>query len=194
MSHFFAYMGRMRLIRRWGLMHSLQPENIQEHSLQVAMVAHALALIGNRYFGKNYNAEHIMALAVYHEAGEVLTGDLPTPIKYANPSLRDAYKGLEAQAELHLLEMLPQELREDYRPLVCQTPGEEHDLVKAADRLCAYLKCVEERRNGNGEFIDAEATLLASIRAMALPEAERFLAEYAPSFSLTLDKMRGGDL
>ncbi len=191
MYHFFAFMSRMRYIRRWGLMRNTQSENIQEHSLQVAMVAHCLAVIGNRYYGRQYDPEHIMALAVYHETSEILTGDLATPIKYANPELRDAYKAMEELANRRLLKMLPEELKPDYEPLILQDEkSEEHRIVKAADRVCAYLKCVEELRSGNGEFADAAETIRADIERLDLPEVRWFMKEMVPSFSLTLDRMK----
>jgi len=191
MSHFFAYMARMRYIQRWGLMRNTQPENIQEHSLQVAMIAHALALIGNRIYGKNLDAEHIMVLAAYHEAGEVITGDLPTPIKYADPELRDAYKRMEILAEKKLLNMIPEELQEDYKELLLQEPDENHRIVKAADRIAAYLKCVEELKSGNGEFKDACESIRKDIDALNMPEAAWFMEKFAPSFAMTLDEMKG---
>lgn len=190
MRHFFAYMARMRYINRWGLMRNTHQENIQEHSLQVAMIAHCLALIGNRIYQKHYDPERIMALAAYHEASEVITGDMATPIKYSSPELRDAYKHMERIAAQQLLKMLPEELREDYEPLLLQQEDENHRIVKAADRIAAYLKCVEELKSGNGEFADAKESIRQDIDRIPMPEVAWFMERFAPSFALTLDKMK----
>jgi 5'-deoxynucleotidase len=190
MSHFFAFMSRMRYITRWGLMRNTQPENIQEHSLQAAMIAHVLALVGNRFFGRQYDPERIMALAVYHEASEVITGDLATPIKYFSPDIRDAYKRIEHAAAHRLLAMIPQELQADYEPLLLQRQDENYRIVKAADRICAYLKCEEELKGGNGEFLQARNSILKDIEASSLPEVAYFMEHFAPSFQLTLDEMK----
>ena len=192
MRHFFAYMARMRYINRWGLMRNTQQENIQEHSLQVAMIAHCLALIGNRIYGKSYDPERIMALAAYHEASEVITGDMATPIKYSSPQLRDAYKRMEQIADRQLLDMLPEELRDDYEPLLLQAEDENHRIVKAADRIAAYLKCVEEIKSGNGEFADAKESIRQDLEGSPLEEVAWFMERCAPSFELTLDKMKSG--
>lgn len=190
-SHFFAYLSRMKFIRRWGLMHSTYPENIQEHSSQVAMVAHALAIIRNRVFGGQVNPERTAVLALYHDAGEVLTGDLPTPVKYFNPDIKTAYRGLEQTANAKLLGLLPAELQADYR--ACFHPRAADaaclELVKAADKLCAYLKCVQEMSAGNAEFSQAEKALRATLEGLDLPEVGYFLNTFAPSFRLTLDEL-----
>jgi 5'-deoxynucleotidase len=186
MSHFFAYLSRMRFIRRWGLMHSTQIENIQEHSLRVAMIAHALAIIRNRLFGGAVNADRLAVLAMYHDASEVLTGDLPRPVKYFNPEIEASYRRIEAVARGKLLAMLPEALRRDYAALLQQ---EEADLVKAADKLCAYMKCLEEVTAGNREFAEAEKTLRQTIEAIELPEVRYFVATFVPSFRLTLDDL-----
>ena len=149
MSRFFAYISRMKHIKRWGLMPSFREENIQEHSLQVAMFAHALALIQNKRYNGHLDPEHVMALAVYHETAEVITGDLVTPIKYYNEEIRSAYKKIEKEAEERMISMLPEDLKEDYRPLIQPSDPEEKLLVKAADKIAAYTKCLEERRSGN---------------------------------------------
>lgn len=191
--HFFAYMNRMKYIRRWGLMRNTQVENDMEHSLQTAMIAHAIALLGNKRFGRKYNAEHIMALAVYHDASEVITGDLPTPIKHNNPIIKDEYHRLESIANQRLLTTLPEDLREEYIPLIdADENTAEWKIVKAADRISAYIKCVEERKAGNREFIEAEMSTLAAIRADALPEVHVFMEEFAPSFALSLDEISRG--
>ena len=190
-SHFFAYLSRMKFIRRWGLMHSTYPENIQEHSAQVAMVAHALAIIRNRVCGGQVNPERTATLALYHDAGEVLTGDLPTPVKYVTPAITAAYRGLEQTANATLLSMIPAELQADYR--ACFEPRAADagclELVKAADKLCAYLKCVQETRAGNAEFSQAEQALRATVKGLDLPEVRYFLDTFAPSFRLTLDEL-----
>ena len=191
MSHFFAYLARMKFIRRWGLMHNTYPENIQEHSLRVAMIAHALGVIRNRLFGGRINPERAAALALFHDASEVLTGDLPTPVKYFNPEIRTAYQTIETVARRKLLELVPSELQADYRALLLEdgTDREHHDLVKAADRLAAYMKCLEELAAGNHEFSKAEKTLRASVEALELPEVRYFLETFVPSLKLTLDEL-----
>lgn len=191
MSHFFAYLSRMKFIKRWGLMYSAYPENIQEHSLQVAIIAHALALIRNQMFGGAVNPDRTAALALYHDASEVLTGDLPTPVKYFSPDIKTAYGDLEAAATEKLLSMLPTELRGRYEAFFL--PGasdqEHYELVKAADKLCAYLKCVEEMGAGNREFAQAEQALRASVDQLDLPEVQYFMTTFMPSFRLTLDEL-----
>ncbi len=192
MSHnFFAYMARMKLIRRWSLMKSVNEENIAEHSAQVAQIAHAIALIKNRYFGGEVNAERIAAAALYHEASEVLTGDLPTPIKYYNPEIRKAYKDIESIADSKLISMLPEELREDYRGLITiPADSYEHTVIKAADKLSAYIKCIEELRSGNHEFIKAEAALSKELEQYRVyPEVEYFCENFLDSFKKTLDEL-----
>ena len=191
MSHLFAYLSRMKFIRRWSLMHSTYPENIQEHSLQVAMVAHMLAVIRNRRFAGTVNPERAATLALYHDVGEVLIGDLPTPVKYFNPEIKTAYKAIEETAIHQLMDMLPEELRADYQPFFEESEA-DHDhqeLVKAADKLCAYIKCLEEVSAGNQEFSQAEKTLKATVEQIDLPEVSYFLETFIPSFRLTLDEL-----
>ena len=191
--HFFAYMNRMKYIRRWGLMRNTQVENDMEHSLQTAMIAHGIALIGNKRFDREYDAEHIMALAVFHDASEVITGDLPTPIKHNNPVIKDEYHRLESIANQRLLSTLPEDLREEYMPLIeADENTPEWKIVKAADRISAYIKCVEERKAGNREFVEAEMSTLAAIRADALPEVQMFMEQFAPGFALSLDEISRG--
>ena len=191
MSHFFAYLSRMKFIRRWGLMYNTYPENIQEHSLRVAMIAHALGVIRNRMFQGRVNPDRAAALALFHDASEVLTGDLPTPVKYFNPDIRSAYQAIETVANRQLLEMVPPALREDYRALLFdeEADREHRALVKAADRLAAYLKCLEELAAGNHEFSKAEKTLRANVEALPLPEVRYFFDTFVPSFKLTLDEL-----
>ena len=191
MSHFFAYLSRMKFIKRWGLMYSTYPENIQEHSLRVAMIAHALAMIRNQMFGGAVNPDRTAALALYHDASEVLTGDLPTPVKYFSPEIKTAYGELEAAATEKLLRLLPTALQGAYEAYFCPG-GSDHEhceLVKAADKLCAYLKCVEEMGAGNREFAQAEQALRASVDQLDLPEVEYFMTTFMPSFRLTLDEL-----
>lgn len=189
MNAFFAYISRMRYIKRWALMRNSEPENIQEHSHMVAVLAHALAVIRNREFGGSVDVGAVTAAALYHDASEILTGDMPTPIKYDNPAIRRAYKDVEAVAEEKLLEMLPPELRPMYAP-VLRPDGETERLVKAADKLSAYIKCVEELKAGNNEFRDAAAQTLAALKTYDLPELDYFMETFLPSFSLTLDELK----
>lgn len=189
MSSFFALMARMKYIERWGLMRSVQKENIQEHSLQVAMIAHALAVIANKYYGGCYNADSVAVKAMYHEASEIITGDLPTPIKYYNPEIKNAYKYIEGVANEKLLSLLPEELRQEYEGILNIQAEEEQKLVKYADRICAYLKCVEEVNAGNREFTDAMASILQDIEAIDAPEVRYFMQNFASAFQLTLDKI-----
>ena len=191
MSHLFAYLSRMKFIRRWGLMHTTYPENIQEHSLRVAMIAHALAVIRNRLFDGRVSAERVALLALYHDAGEVLTGDLPAPVKYFDPQIRAAYRGIETAAHAKLFGMVPDALKDDYRALFVADDAERDAwaLVKAADKICAYVKCLEEVATGNGEFVKAERALRATVDALDLPEVRYFLETFAPSFELTLDDL-----
>ena len=169
MNDFFAYVSRLKLIRRWSLMRATQPENDAEHSLQVAMIAHGLALLGVKRYGREVNPEHVLTLAVYHDATEVLTGDLPTPVKYHNDTLRSAYATVESLAEDRLLQMLPPELQEDYRVCLGEQGTLARSYVKAADKISAYLKCVEEQRAGNHEFDAAAERILETIRQIDLP-------------------------
>ncbi|WP_036825198.1 5'-deoxynucleotidase, partial [Photobacterium sanctipauli] len=160
-SHFFAHLARMKLIQRWPLMRCVETENISEHSLQVAFVAHALALIKNKKFGGNTNPERIALLGMFHDCSEVLTGDMPTPIKYYNPAIAEEYKKIELAAERKLLSMLPEEFHDDYAPLLDShhINKDDYAIVKQADSLCAYLKCLEELNAGNHEFTTAKKNL-----------------------------------
>ncbi|ARB84412.1 MULTISPECIES: 5'-deoxynucleotidase [Yersinia] len=191
MSHFFAHLSRLKLINRWPLMRNVRTENVSEHSLQVAFVAHALAIIKNRKFNGNLNADRIALLAMYHDASEVITGDLPTPIKYYNPQIAHEYKKIEKVAQQKLIEMLPKELQHDFRCLLDEHyySEEEKALVKQADALCAYLKCLEELSAGNNEFIQAKARLEKTLSMRQSPEMDYFMAVFVPSFSLSLDEI-----
>ena len=190
MNHFFAYLDRLKLIRRWGLMRNTVPENDMEHSMQCALIAHGLAVIARERHGRTINPEAVLSLALYHDVGEVITGDLPTPVKYKNPEIKGAYKSIEAMASEQLLSMLPADLRAAYRGYL--RPDEttyEWKLVKAADRICAYIKCVEEQNLGNREFDQARQVILGTIQQSTLPEVAEFMQEFAPSFELSLDEL-----
>ncbi len=189
-SHFFAYIARMRFIQRWALMRNTAPENVQEHSHQVAVLAHALAVIRRERFGGQIDPGTVAAAALYHDASEILTGDMPTPIKYDNPVIRSAYKDVEAVAEGKLLAMLPEELRKWYAPILTETDPEVETLVKAADKLSAHIKCLEEMKAGNNEFREAAAQTRKALTAFGLPELDYFLETFLESFSLTLDELK----
>jgi len=190
-SHFFAHLARMKLIQRWPLMRSVSSENISEHSLQVAFVAHALALIKNKKFDGKLNPEHIALIGMYHDTSEVLTGDLPTPVKYYNPDIAQEYKKIEAAAEQRLLSMLPEEFQDDFAPfLISGTASkEEQNIVKQADTICAYLKCLEELSAGNHEYEQAKRRLEETLEQRKSPEMDYFLTTFAPSFELSLDEI-----
>jgi 5'-deoxynucleotidase len=172
-------------------MHNTYPENIQEHSLRVAVIAHALALIRNRLFDGRVDTERTAVLALYHDASEVLTGDLPAPVKYFNPEIKTAYKAIEAAAARRLVDMIPEALRKDYEALFLPTDADavHHELIAAADKLCAYLKCLEEVAAGNQEFSKAEKSLKATVERLDRPEVRYFLETFVPSFRLTLDEL-----
>ncbi len=191
MYHFFSFMAKMKHIKRWGLMRNTREENIQEHSLQTAMISHALAIIKNTYYNGNVDAEHVMAVAVFHEAGEVITGDLATPIKYYNPEIKQAYKEIEKVAEKKLIGMLPKEMEEEYSGLILRREDDQeiYAIVKAADKICAYLKCIEELSAGNKEFGKAKVTLKKAIDKLDMKEVKFFMKEFVPSFELTLDEL-----
>lgn len=189
MYHFFAFLNRMKYIERWSLMRSVKKENIMEHSEQVAMIAHALCVIGNTYFSKNYNADRVGMISVFHEAGEVITGDLPTPIKYFNPKIKTAYKELEADAEQRLLNMLPKEMSDIYSGYITKVTEEEHFMMKCADKIAAYIKCLEELKAGNSEFVKAEKTIKGELVKLNSKEVNYFIENFIPSYSLTLDEL-----
>ena len=186
---FFAYLSRLRLIHRWSLMRNTVPENDAEHSLQVAMIAHAIAIIARDRYGKDVDPEHVLSLAVYHDATEVMTGDLPTPVKYHSDELRGAYHRLEELSADRLLALLPEDLQPAFTPYMKQASGYEHTLVKAADRISACIKCMEEQRAGNREFDYAAENIRESIAAIDLPEVRDFLTDFLPAFDMTLDEL-----
>ena len=192
MSHsFFAYIARMRYIGRWGLMRNTDPENVQEHSHMVAVLAHALAVIRRDVFGRPADPGLAAAAALYHDAPEILTGDLPTPIKYYNPEIRDAYREVEQFSAGRLLDMLPEELRPAFDPLLREDyDPETRALVKAADKLSAHIKCVEELKAGNSEFRQAAEQTLEALKGYGLPELDYFMERFLPAFGLTLDELR----
>ncbi|HDZ0610811.1 TPA: 5'-deoxynucleotidase [Klebsiella pneumoniae] len=209
-SHFFAHLSRLKLINRWPLMRNVRTENVSEHSLQVAMVAHALAAIKNRKFGGQVNAERIALLAMYHDASEVLTGDLPTPVKYFNSQIAQEYKAIEKIAQQKLVDMVPDELRDIFEPLIDEHHYseeeqsivkqadalcaylkclEEQSIVKQADALCAYLKCLEELSAGNNEFLLAKGRLEKTLASRRSAEMDYFMQVFVPSFQLSLDEI-----
>ncbi|MDR3492165.1 MAG: 5'-deoxynucleotidase [Gammaproteobacteria bacterium] len=191
MSHFFAFLSRMKLIQRWGLMRNTQTENIQEHSLQVAMIAHSLAIIRNKMFDGKLYPERVMALAMYHDCAEVITGDIATPIKYFNPDIKKAFYNIEEIAKQRLFEMIPEKLRPEYQSYFFPHDNDEDgwNIVKAADKISAYLKCVEELKSGNEEFLKAKNKIELELNRFELPEVKYFLNTFVSSFSLTLDEL-----
>ena len=188
--NFFAYISRMRYIGRWSLMRNSLPENIQEHSHMVAVIAHALGVIRRDVFHIPCDPNEYAAVALYHDSSEILTGDLPTPIKYYSRSINAAYKEVEEIACRKLLSTLPRELQDAFQPLISGATEERcHDLVKAADKLSAYIKCIEERRAGNDEFISAEKQTREILEQSPLPEVKYFMEHFIPAFELTLDEL-----
>jgi 5'-deoxynucleotidase len=186
---FFALAFRQKYIRRWGLMRSTIPENLSEHSSETALIAHALAVIGNTYFGKNYDCGKVAAAALFHDITEIFTGDLPTPVKYFNDSMRESYRQIENDAANKLTEKLPPPMQSAYTEMMNPTDADTIRLVKTADKLCAYIKCVEEVKGGNGEFANAEKSVYQSIIGYDSPELSFFLENFLPPFTGTLDEM-----
>ncbi len=192
MAHsFYALISRMKYINRWALMRNTERENIQEHSHQVAVLAHALAVIENHYYGGQLDVGEVALAAIYHDATEIITGDMPTPIKYYNARLRSAYQDVEHMAEEKLLSLLPEELRPAYAPLLDAPDPDIHRIVKAADKLSAYLKCVEELKAGNAEFRKAGEQTWQSLTAQTFPALDHFIQHFLPAFQLTLDELDG---
>lgn len=189
-ENFFAYISRMRYIGRWSLMRNALPENIQEHSHMCAVIAHALGVIRRDVFHQDCDPNECAAVALYHDSSEILTGDLPTPIKYHSRKIQQAYREVERLACEKLMDTLPAELRAAYEPLLSGETAERlHDIVKAADKLSALIKCIEERRAGNDEFISAERQTRAILEASELPEVAYFMEHFIPAFELTLDEL-----
>ncbi len=197
-SHFMALMSRLRYIERWALMRSSRPENLAEHSLDVAMIAHLLCTLGNVRYGRHLDADRAAVIGLYHDASEIITGDMPTPVKYRNGTIRDAYHDVEAQAESELVKTLPDDLRDVYASVFAKGEGEDEAylwrLVKAADKLSALIKCEEELGSGSGEFATAAASTRAKLEEMAveLPEVADFMREFLPSYGNTLDELLQG--
>ncbi|MCR5728660.1 MAG: 5'-deoxynucleotidase [Lachnospiraceae bacterium] len=193
-NNFFAFVSRMKYIDRWALMRNSYTENISEHSLEVSMLTHALCVIGNKRLGKSLDAEKAVMVAIYHDASEIITGDMPTPIKYLNKDIKGAFKEIEAKANRRLLDMLPDDMVESYEEIFF--PGEslqyELKLVKAADKLSALIKCIEEEKTGNTEFKKAGETLLKSVEDMHLEEADIFMKDFLPAYHMTLDELNEG--
>lgn len=188
-SNFFALLSRMKYITRWGLMRNTISENIQEHSLQVAIISHALAVIKNKFFNGKLSPERAALYGIYHDANEIITGDLPTPVKYYNSDIMNAYKNIEDVSKKKLLSMLPEEFRETYEEILFFEKDEEYkSIVKAADKLAAYIKCIEEINTGNSEFKEAASSLRQIIDTMG-PEVQYFMKVFIPGFSLSLDEL-----
>lgn len=189
-KNFFAVISRMKYINRWALMRNTIQENLSEHSLETAYIAHVLAVMRNKRHGGNVSPERCALLAMYHDCTEIITGDLPTPIKYYNPEIRDAYGEIEENAKNKLLGYLPDDLKEDYEPLFVPTEKEKElwQLVKAADKISALIKCLDERNMGNNDFVKAESSTLAAIKKLGCAEADEFLEEFLPAYGLTLDE------
>lgn len=190
--NFFAMMSRMKYIERWALMRNSRAENISEHSLEVSMIAHGIAVIANKRFGKNVNAEKVALIALYHDAPEIITGDMPTPIKYYNSEIKGAYREVENIACKRLLYMLPEDLRSEYEDLFFKKEEDAYlwKIVKAADKISALIKCIEEGNSGNSEFVQAQTTLRQTIDNIELDEVQEFMKEFMPSYGLTLDQLQ----
>lgn len=190
-SHFYAYISKLRWLRRWGLKRNTVTENVMEHSWEVATIAHALALIKNRYFGGSLDVNAIVVAAIYHDCSEVITGDLPSPIKYHTREITKAYKAIERQAEQELLNLLPEDLREDYRAVIIEEniPEDQRVIIKAADTIAAYIKCRTEVAAGNREFSKAEEAVKNRLNNYNLPEVQYFIETFVGSYALTLDEL-----
>ena len=187
---FYAYMSRMRYITRWGLMRNSDPENVQEHSHMTAVLAHALALIGREIYGKDISPETCATAALFHDAAEIITGDMPTPVKYYSSEIRDAYHKVEDVAAAELLSTLPPVLRGCYEPILRDVPPEVERIVKAADKLSAHIKCLEELKASNHEFILAARQTRQALDDMDMPEVRYFIENFLDSFTLTLDELK----
>jgi len=193
-SHFVAYISKIRWVTRWGLKRNAIPENVMEHSWEVATIAHVLALLGNKRFGRDYDPNLVATTALYHDVSEVITGDMPTPIKYHSDGMQKAFKEVEIQAEKELVNLLPEDLREDYKTLIvsANVPVDVQRLIKGADTISAYLKCQAELKAGNSEFSKAAEDIATRLKNFHLPEVNAFLEIFAPSYQLTLDELLNG--
>jgi 5'-deoxynucleotidase len=189
--NFFAFTSRMKYINRWSLMRNTQNENLSQHSHEVAVIAHALAVISNKRFGTNYNSERATLIGLYHDTSEILTGDMPTPVKYHSPEIRDAFKGVENIATKKLIKMLPDDLKDEYQKILFEQDEDAKlwELVKAADKISALIKCIEEEKAGNTEFSKAAESIKKVIKDMNMPVANVFIKEFLPAYSLTLDQL-----
>ncbi len=187
-SSFFALMSRMKYINRWGLMRNSRSENIAEHSLDTAVIAHLLCVLRNKRFGGSINAEHTAAVAMFHDTPEIITGDLPTPVKYFSEKISDAYKDVESAAVDKLISAVPSDISDEYEKLLRCSDDEILRIVKAADKISALIKCIEERKSGNNDFVAAERQTLDSLKRMSLPEVDCFIDEFLPAYELTLDE------
>ena len=196
MSSFFSMIFRMKYINRWQLMNNRRSENLSEHSLEVAMIAHCLAVIGNTRLGKKLDEDHIAVLGLFHDCTEIITGDMPTPVKYYNEEIRKTYKEIENKAADELVRLLPREMRDIYVPLLTEKGSNEYEtkLVKAADKISAYIKCIDEIRSGSDDFLIARESTKKAISEYGLPEADIFMEEFVPSFALTLDELKSSTI
>jgi len=194
-SHFFAYISKIRWVIRWGLKRNAIPENVMEHSWEVATIAHVMAIIGNKRFSANYDPHLVATTALYHDVSEVITGDMPTPIKYHSKGMQKAFKEVEVQAERELLSLLPDYIQADFEPLLVSTcvPSYVKKLIKGADTISAYLKCQAELKAGNSEFSKAAEDIAARLQGFDMPEVEEFLRVFVPSYQLTLDELLNGN-
>lgn len=191
-SSFFAYISRMKHIYRWALMNNSSMESLSTHTVDTAVIAHCLGVLRNRRFSGNVNVEHLTMLALYHDCSEILTGDMPTPIKYYNPEIKEAYKKVENVANKKLVSLLPEDMRKDYESLFTHENEDPEllKLLKAADKISALIKCIEEEKQGNMEFVKAKESTLLSIHSMNIPEAEMFLSDFIPSYGKTIDELK----
>ena len=191
-NEFFAMISRMKYIDRWALMRNTDRESLSQHSFEVAVMAHALAVISNERLGTDLNADRAAVLGLFHDASEILTGDMPTPVKYYNEDIRQAYKEVEKTAERKLLTMMPEDMQKDYESVLMKAEPDKDlwPLVKAADKISALIKCIEEEKAGNKEFIKAKESTEAAIHALDCKAAELFLDDFMDSYSLTLDQLQ----
>ena len=194
-SNFFAFISRMKYINRWGLMRNIKEENVSEHSLDVAVISHALAVIQKKRLNMDVNPERIALYAIYHDASEIFTGDMPTPVKYYNSVIKSAYKEMELSVNERLLNMLPHDLKDEFEAVLIPKENEKEiwKTIKAADKISAYIKCIEEEKSGNKEFLKAKQSLLQEIEKMNMPDVKIFMDEFLEGYSLTLDEMEMSD-